>query len=195
MLGKMSRYQAQEWDQRYLATSHNLSKPRTFLSEIIDHCPKSGWALDVAMGEGHNAGLLASRGMKVLGVDFSRVALKKAKQIYPQVQASQVDLPKIHLPDSSLELILNFWFLDRDLFPYYQRWLKPGGLLIFETMRFDPENDQTHLKNEYLLQPGELKTTFSDWELIVYDENVQTMAKGNPQLAVQMLARKPLRCK
>lgn len=188
----MSRYQAQEWDNRYLSTSHNLSKPRAFLGEVINHCPTSGWALDVAMGEGHNAGLLESRGLKVLGVDFSRVALQKAKKIYPHVQAAQVELPRLHLPDASLDVILNFWFLDRELFSQYQRWLKPGGLLIFETMRFDPESDQSHLRKEYLIQPGELRTAFSNWNLIVYDENVQALAKGNPQLAARMLARKPL---
>lgn len=146
----------------------------------------------MAMGEGHNAGLLASRGLKVLGVDFSRVALQKAKKIYPHVQAAQVELPRLHLPDASLDVILNFWFLDRELFSQYQRWLKPGGLLIFETMRFDPESDQSHLRKEYLIQPGELRTAFSNWNLIVYDENVQALAKGNPQLAARMLARKPL---
>ncbi len=187
----MSRYQAQVWDNRYQFTSHNLSKPRAFLSEVIDHCPTSGWALDVAMGEGHNAGLLAERGMKVLGIDFSRVALQKAKKIYPQVQIVQVDLPKMHLQHSSLDVIMNFWFLDRDLFHWYQRWLKPGGLLIFETMRVDPECDQSHIRAEFLLQPGELRNAFSDWDQIVYDENVQAMAKGKTQLAVRMLARKP----
>src|SRR5690606_4694990 len=141
--------------------------------------------LDVAMGDGHNADLLASRGLNVLGGDFSRAALTQARKMCPHVQAMQGDLTRIDIMDTSMDLIINFWFLDRDLCSLYQRWLKPGGLLIFETMRFDPDSDQSHLRMEYLLQPGELRAAFSGWEIIVYDENVQALAKGNPQLAVR----------
>jgi SAM-dependent methyltransferase len=188
----MDRHEAEEWNQRYQKTAHNLSQPRTFLEEIIDQCPTSGWALDVATGEGHNAGLLAKQGMNVLGVDFSRVALRKAQEIYPLLNLALVNLPGIHLKDKCLQMILNFWFLDRNMFPLYRRWLKPGGLLLFESMRYDPDSDQSHLRLEYLVQPGELGKEFSDWEFLVYDENVQAKAKGKSQLAVRLLARKPL---
>ena len=58
-------------------------------------------------------------------------------------------------------------------------------------MRFDPDRDQSHLRYEYLIQPGELLQSFSGWDFLVYDENVQATAKGQQQLAVRMLARKP----
>ncbi len=89
------------------------------------------------------------------------------------------------------DVILNFWFLDREMFPLYQQYLKPGGYLVLETMRFDPDRDQSHLRFEYLVQPGELLQFFSGWDLLVYDENVLANAKGKQQLAVRMLARKP----
>ena len=187
----MSRYQAAEWDERYQSSGHNLASPRAFLVEVIPQLPRQGWGLDVAMGEGHNANLLAEHGLQVLGVDFSLVALRKAKSKYPNVQTALVNLPQIHLQPGSLDVILNFWFLDREMFPLYQQYLKPGGYLVLETMRYDPDRDQSHLRFEYLVQPGELLQFFSGWEFFVYDENVLANAKGKQQLAVRMLARKP----
>ncbi len=187
----MSRYQAQEWDERYLSSGHNLASPRAFLMEVLPQLPPLGWGLDVAMGEGHNANLLVEHGLQVLGVDFSMVALRKAKNRYPKVVTALVNIPEIHLLPGCFDVILNFWFLDRKMFPLYQQYLKPGGYLVLETMRFDPDRDQSHLRSEYLLQPGELLQSFSGWEFLVYDENVLTNAKGKQQLAVQMLARKP----
>ncbi len=182
---------AKEWDERYQISGHNLAKPRPFLQEYLNLLPEKGWALDVAMGEGHNANLLSQRGLKVLGVDISRVALKKALKEYPQIRVALINLPQINLPESSLDVILNFWFLDRDMFPLFDRFLKPGGYLMFETMRSDDQQDQSHVRKEFLLQPDELYHSFTGWEIIVYDENVMAVAKGKPQLATRMLARKP----
>lgn len=187
----MNRQESQKWDKRYQSSRHNLKKPRAFLAESLDLLPDKGWALDVAMGEGHNANLLLQKGMNVLGVDFSKVALANAKKKYPQINTIMVDLPHIRLREASLDVILNFWFLDRGLFPFYKRFLKPGGYLVFETMRFDPNREQSHMQFEYLLQPGELLKSFSGWEKIVYDENVLATVKGQEQLAVRMIARKP----
>ncbi len=188
----MSRYQAAEWDDRYQSSGRNLAKPRAFLGEILQHLPKQGWGLDVAMGEGHNANLLTEQGLNVLGVDFSMVALRKAKKKYPQIHTALVHLPEIHLKPASFDVILNFWFLDRAMFSLYQQYLKPGGFLVLETMRFDSQRDQSHLRYEYLLQPGELLKYFSGWEILLYDENVQAMAKGKHQLAARILTRKPI---
>ena len=60
----MSRYQAQEWDERYQSSGHNLANPRAFLVEVLPKLPREGWGLDVAMGEGHNANLLAEHGLQ-----------------------------------------------------------------------------------------------------------------------------------
>ena len=188
----MSRYQAAKWNERYQSSGHNLASPREFLVEVLPQLPREGWGLDVAMGEGHNANLLAEHGLQMLGVDFSMVALRKAKSKYPKVQTALVNLPQIHLQPGCFDVILNFWFLDREMFPLYQQYLKPGGYLVLETMRFDPDSDQSHLRLEYLLQPGELLQSFSGWEFLVYDENVKATVKGQQQLAIRMLARKPI---
>jgi SAM-dependent methyltransferase len=71
--------QREDWDKRYAAVE-NLwaSKPNRFLvAEAETLAP--GRALDLACGEGQNAIWLASLGWEVAGVDFSEVAIAKAR--------------------------------------------------------------------------------------------------------------------
>jgi SAM-dependent methyltransferase len=77
-----------EWDRRY-AGSELLwtGEPNRFLvSETAGLRP--GRALDLACGEGRNAVWLARQGWQVTGVDFSAVALEKARRL---AEASAVE--------------------------------------------------------------------------------------------------------
>ena len=69
----------EDWDARYAAVE-NLwaAKPNRFLvAEVGDLEP--GRALDLACGEGQNAIWLATLGWRVTGVDYSEVAIAKAR--------------------------------------------------------------------------------------------------------------------
>ena len=68
-----------DWDRRYSGVE-NLwaTKPNRFLvAEVEGLVP--GRALDLACGEGQNAIWLATLGWQVTGVDFSEVAIEKAR--------------------------------------------------------------------------------------------------------------------
>jgi SAM-dependent methyltransferase len=69
----------EDWDRRY-AGAENLwsAKPNRFLVAEVEHLPP-GRALDLACGEGQNAIWLAGLGWDVTGVDFSEVAIAKAR--------------------------------------------------------------------------------------------------------------------
>jgi SAM-dependent methyltransferase len=71
--------QREDWDRRY-AEVENLwaVKPNRFLVAEVDGL-QPGRALDLACGEGQNAIWLASLGWEVIGVDFSEVAIAKAR--------------------------------------------------------------------------------------------------------------------
>ncbi len=183
--------QADKWNQRFLDSGHSLAQSRSFLLDVSHLLPSNGWGLDVAMGLGHNAAVLISKGLNVIGVDFSKVALNMAKNEYPNIHAIMLDLPSINLRPESIDVILNFWFLDRSLFPFYQRVLKPGGLLVLETMCFDNQNPTSEVNPEYLIRPGELAQSFCDWQFLIYDENVPVKAHRLSKKAVRFLARKP----
>ncbi len=71
--------QREDWDKRYAAVENLWAvKPNRFLvAEVADLPP--GRALDLACGEGQNAIWLAANGWRVTGVDFSEVAIEKAR--------------------------------------------------------------------------------------------------------------------
>lgn len=71
--------QREDWDRRYAEVESLWSaRPnRVLVAEVEALTP--GRALDLACGEGRNAIWLAERGWDVTGVDFSQVAIAKAR--------------------------------------------------------------------------------------------------------------------
>lgn len=71
--------QREDWDRRYAEVESLWSaRPnRVLVAEVEGLTP--GRALDLACGEGRNAIWLAERGWDVTGVDFSQVAIAKAR--------------------------------------------------------------------------------------------------------------------
>lgn len=69
------------WNERYAAVHlHWGLEPNRFVAaEAADLTP--GRALDLACGEGRNAIWLAERGWNVLGVDYSEVAIDRARTL------------------------------------------------------------------------------------------------------------------
>jgi len=74
------------WDERY-STEELVwhAEPNASLVEEVGRAGLlPGRALDLACGEGRNSLWLAAQGWQVTGVDFSRVAIAKAKQLAAQ---------------------------------------------------------------------------------------------------------------
>ncbi|HUF00969.1 MAG TPA: class I SAM-dependent methyltransferase [Gaiellaceae bacterium] len=70
----------EDWDRRYAEVESLWSaKPNRVLVAETEGLA-TGRALDLACGEGRNAIWLAERGWRVTGVDFSRVAIAKARE-------------------------------------------------------------------------------------------------------------------
>jgi tellurite methyltransferase len=164
------------WDKTYSRKDYVFGKdPAAFLVEQVSKLPK-GRALDIATGEGRNAVYLAKKGFQVEGVDISRVGLRKAKRLAAEngvkIQTTNADLNKYKIKPDTYSVILNFYYLQRNLFPQIKAGLKKGGVVVFETHTME------HLKNpgasswerDYLLEPGELKKAFSDFEILHYSE-------------------------
>jgi len=71
----------EDWDRRYSGSELVwTAEPNRFLAEEVSAL-KAGRALDLACGEGRNAVWLAARGWRVDAVDFSPVALEKARRL------------------------------------------------------------------------------------------------------------------
>ena len=95
MLSSMDR---EDWDRRYAGRELLWTgEPNRFLvAETAGLRP--GRALDIACGEGRNAVWLAEQGWQATGVDFSEVALAKARQL-ADVRGVQTDWVAADLVD------------------------------------------------------------------------------------------------
>ncbi len=77
---------ASEWDERYRHTHESPEhlvwgvEPNRFVREQCERLPV-GTAIDLACGEGRNALWLARLGWNVTGVDFSAVAIDRARTL------------------------------------------------------------------------------------------------------------------
>ncbi len=186
---------ARRWDERYAQEKDRWldHDPRQLLVEYAHLLPKHGLALDAASGVGVNSLFLARRGLHVIALDISeialRLAIRQARAEGLSLSAAVYDLSSPWLPTSFFDVILNFHFLERATLPSFRRALKPGGLLFFETfMKTGGEIDQP----EYYLEPGELQAAYQDFEIIHTREMLLPATENHPPRGMaQLVARKP----
>lgn len=184
---------AQRWDQRYISDKRfeKIARPQSFLVDNAHYLPASGLGLDVAMGLGSNSGFLIQRGLRMIGVDISGVAVHRAKAAFPDLMAVQADLTRFYLPPARFDVIINFFYLQRDLWPRYVRSLRPGGILILETLLVDFREVRPDIDAQYLLQPGELAAAFPELETLTYREGWFEGVHRNRRPVASLCARKP----
>lgn len=182
------------WNARYAADDFQFrQEPRPLLTSRLNLLPETGLALDVACGTSPTGIFLAAHGWQVIGLDVAETALRHAqararKEALP-VSLAVVDLTNVHLPAARFDIILNFYFLERLLWRAYQKALKPGGLLFFETFLWHPEVEE---HPEYYLQPDELRQAFAGWDILHYDEiNRPRHNEHGTRRIAQLVARKP----
>jgi tellurite methyltransferase len=182
---------ALKWNQRYQQEKFkSFEQPRSFLLESAVHLPGGGLALDMAMGLGGNAGFLIKRGFRVIGLDISSVAVFNAKSRYPDLMAAVVDLTCVYLPANKFDVILNFYYLQRDLWPVYKRALRSGGILIFESLTVKMLEQSADIDPEYLLTSGELLQGFRELNILAYREDWVIDDKGHYKAVASLVARK-----
>jgi 2-polyprenyl-3-methyl-5-hydroxy-6-metoxy-1,4-benzoquinol methylase len=104
----------EDWDKRYAAVDNLWAvKPNRFLVAEVGELPP-GRALDLACGEGQNGIWLASLGWTVTGVDYSEVAIGKARSRAERdgVDATFVsaDLLEFVPETSAYDLVLLLYF-------------------------------------------------------------------------------------
>lgn len=104
---------AAHWDERYAKAELEWGpEPNHFLVQEIDGM-EPGRALDLAAGEGRNAVWLAAEGWNVTAVDFSRVAIDKARLLAErrgvEVEWMVADLRDFEAPRQEFDLVIMFY--------------------------------------------------------------------------------------
>lgn len=177
------------WNKKYSEGSHSSLDPDPFLMSAYHEFlfgTSPGLALDVAGGVGRHAIWLAQRGWRVKLVDISEAGVKQAEQNAKQTgTASSIafevrDLnSEQNLGREQYDLVVVFFFLQRELFPALAAAIKPGGHLIYKTYTTEQQrfgggrfsSGPSHPM--FLLQPNELLHAFPSLRVLHYHETTQ----------------------
>jgi tellurite methyltransferase len=153
-----------------------------------------GPILDLACGKGQNGLYLARLGFSVILADRDtaplRPVLSVAQARGESLSLWTVDLEKGGNPleENYYRAILVFRYLHRPLIPCLRKGVRKGGVLIYETFTKDQPQYGHPYNPSFLLNPGELRGWFQDWQLIYYFEGLLE----NPTRAMaQIVCRKP----
>jgi tellurite methyltransferase len=183
----------ERWNAHY-ASRVNIAKdqPHAFLREHLTLLPR-GSTLELAMGEGHNAMFLARQGYSVTGMDISAVAVERALQLSQEagvtIKAHCVDLRATILPADWYDVVVCFYYLQRNLFPQILNTLKPGGMVIYETFTREQAQYGHSTNPAYLLRPNELLEAFRALRIRVYRELVVEGPKAVASLVGEKVSR------
>lgn len=197
-----------DWDQRYRSGEHTTKEPAPHLIKAIKDL-KPGRALDLACGVGRHAIYLAEHDWQVTAVDSSRVGIEILRQrsaLIPvptrrdsqasclqEIDACVADLEsgEFQIEPATYDLICDFYYLQRDLFPSIRAGVKPGGAFVAAIHLNDGNLEAKPHNPAFLLEPGELKTLFSDWEITYYREGPSDEG-GHHHDTAYLIARKPV---
>jgi SAM-dependent methyltransferase len=180
-----------DWNERHRGKAAGEAEP--FLVEMLARMSR-GVVLDVAAGRGRNALALARVGDAVVAVDYSVEAMRLLAAtarvdrlaIWPIV----ANLDSFHLKDESLDAIVNVNFLDRALFPKFERALRPGSVLIASTFLVDQAAIGHPCDPRFLLGHDELRALAGSLEIEEYREGPVAYSNGDHAFRASMLARR-----
>ena len=198
----------ERWNGRYSAPGFLFGEaPNAYLASKANILPKNGRALSVADGEGRNSVWLATHGLKVDAIDFSPVAVAKAKAFAAargvKVNFAVANVVELAWPTDTYDVIAAIFiqFAAPDeramLFNCFMRALKPGGLLILQGYRAEQLGYGTGGPPEidHLYTTTMLRTAFRDYEeveLTSYDAEIHEGAGHNGMSALLgAVIRKP----
>lgn len=162
----MSDEDRRRWDERYRDTTDPAGGPiaATIPSDFAEHAhrfPTTGRALEPACGTGAGSLWLAQRGLDVMGVDVSTVAVDVATDAARQLGLAHrcrfvvADLDD-GLPDTPpVDLIMCHRFRDPALYEPMLDRLRAGGMLAVAVL-----SEVGSAPGRFRAKPGELRQAF-----------------------------------
>jgi SAM-dependent methyltransferase len=178
------------WDQHYADPAHLDSAADPLLVEVAGMLPP-GHALDLACGPGRHALYLARLGWHVTAVDSSSVAigLLRAQAAGLPLDAHLTDLERgeFTIAPNSYQLICDFLYLQRNLFPQIREGVHPGGVFAASIHLFEAGCTATPRNPDFLLHPGELRSLFDGWKVLFYSEGGEP---GRSRRTARIIARR-----
>jgi SAM-dependent methyltransferase len=119
-----------DWNLYYSDAANLDPSPAPLLVEIADRLPP-GRALDLACGAGRNALYLARLGWQVTAVDASSTAIARlregARGLAVDARVADLERREFAIEPDAWDLICDFHYLQRDLFPDIREGVRPAG--------------------------------------------------------------------
>ena len=170
----VTREDRRRWDERYAsqgpAAVDAIEAPKGFAA-YAGVFPTAGQALELACGQGLGSCWLARRGLQVLGLDISPVAIRQARDLARRIGVDDrcrfdvVDLDAGLPAGSPVDVILCHKFRDHRLDRAIIERLAPGGLLAIAVLS---EVDAS--PGSFRAAAGELPAAFAELEVVAAGE-------------------------
>ena len=120
------------------SSAEDVSRYAGWVAELAGLLRPGARVVDLGCGAGIPATReLADRELRVLGVDFSAVQLRRAQRLAPAARFVQADMAMLHLRPASADAVVAFYSLihvpvadQQALFPRIRSWLCPGGYFL-----------------------------------------------------------------
>ena len=160
--------------------------PRPLLVQAANDLPP-GRALDLACGAGRHALFLAALGWRVVAVDSSPAAIAILREqaalrhLAMETHIADLEAGAFAIEPAAYDLICDFFYLQRSLFPLIREGVRPGGVFLAEIHLRD------RLPRRFVLEPGELRAEFQDWKILYYSE---TPGEGSRRPRAVIVARR-----
>ncbi len=199
---------SQFWDERFAREGYLFGKaPNDFLKSQADLFEPGQMVLSVADGEGRNSVFLAGLGAHVTALEYSPVALEKARRLAEErgvdvdyIQQDVLDWrPEADAYDVVVAIFVQFAPpADRTvLFENMKSAVRPGGLLVMQGYRPEQIHNGTggppRAENMYTREI--LTDAFADFDIELLDEYDKVIEEGSGHAGVSALidlvARKP----
>jgi len=182
-----------DWDRHYAdaarAAALRDDAPDPLLVQVAEMAPP-GDALDLACGTGRHAIYLASLGWRVTAVDSSAVAIglvrERAGGLPVEARTADLESGQFPIAPAAYDLICDFHYLHRALFPQIREGVRPGGLFVAAIHLVDANATGGPHNPAFLLAPGELPQEFAAWKILFYSEAAEL---GPAQRALRASAR------
>lgn len=160
-----------KWNERYQRGENTSEEAHPLIVKFASQLAP-GRALDLACGPGRHAIWLAERGWQVTAVDNSTAAIdilrQRATEKHLTIDARLADLEQHEfvIPPQSYDLIVDCNYLQRDLFQSIKEGVSISGIVVAIIAMTDDDPNVKSMNPAYLLNPGELRKTFEEWEWI-----------------------------
>ena len=201
-----------KYNTAYSAKKDFIARPNAFLKLCLNQIApprkkksrKHRLALDIGLGQGRNAMLLAQRGYDVTGIDRSevgiRAAQRKAKARRLHINAVIADTERFEYGRNRWDLIVLLYYPQpMFLIDRLKAAVRPGGHIVVERFSRPNHGKAAHpVDRRETKKPSPMLECFADWHVLHYQhDEFESDWHWNGESPrgpiVRLLARKPRR--